>query len=108
DMLVLPSWSEGMPNVLLEALAIGLPCVVSDIPAHRNIIGTTSAALIFDPADPQQLAMRINLVRTKPALARKLADEGKKLTHQCTPDKMARAYHEVYSHIVHAPRPTAK
>ena len=35
DVLVLPSWYEGMPNVLLEALAIGIPSIVSDIQIGR-------------------------------------------------------------------------
>ena len=40
DLLVLPSWHEGMPNVLVESLAIGLPCILSDIPAHKDILGS--------------------------------------------------------------------
>jgi glycosyltransferase involved in cell wall biosynthesis len=33
------SLSEGMPNVLMEAAAAGLPAVVSDIPEHRAVLG---------------------------------------------------------------------
>jgi glycosyltransferase involved in cell wall biosynthesis len=36
-LFVLPSYYEGMPLVLLEALSYGLPCLVSDIPANREI-----------------------------------------------------------------------
>ena len=35
DLFVLPSLSEGMPNALLEALGVGLPCLGSRIPGLR-------------------------------------------------------------------------
>jgi glycosyltransferase involved in cell wall biosynthesis len=45
-----PSFSEGEPRALLEAQAVGLPSVVSDIPAHRGIVGDEETALVV-PAD---------------------------------------------------------
>ncbi|MCF6159366.1 MAG: glycosyltransferase [wastewater metagenome] len=36
-LFVLPSYYEGLPIVLLEALSYGLSCVVSDIPANREV-----------------------------------------------------------------------
>ena len=38
DVFVLPSEVEGMSNALLEAMAAGLPCVVSDIPPNRELV----------------------------------------------------------------------
>jgi glycosyltransferase involved in cell wall biosynthesis len=35
NMFILPSFSEGMSLSLLEAMAVGLPCIASDIPANR-------------------------------------------------------------------------
>jgi glycosyltransferase involved in cell wall biosynthesis len=37
DALAFPSRREGLPNVVLEALATGLPCILSDIAPHREI-----------------------------------------------------------------------
>ena len=39
DLLILPSKSEGMSNVLLEAVSIGLPIVATDVGAARHIMG---------------------------------------------------------------------
>lgn len=36
-LFVLPSYHEGLPIVLLEAMSYGLSCIVSDIPANRNV-----------------------------------------------------------------------
>lgn len=45
---------EGMPISILEAMACGLPMVLSDIPAHREVAG--DAAVYFGPDDPGALA----------------------------------------------------
>jgi alpha-maltose-1-phosphate synthase len=36
-LFVLPSYYEGLPIVLLEAMSYGLSCIVSDIPANREV-----------------------------------------------------------------------
>lgn len=99
DMLVLPSWYEGMPNVLLEALSIGLPCIVSDIPAHRDIIGDTGCALLFDPSNPKELAVLIGLLSGDQTTARGLAERGKIVAQDYRPERMVREYRELYSSI---------
>ncbi len=48
DFLVHPSYSEGMPNVVLEALSMGVPCVVSNIPVHLEIIREEETGYVFD------------------------------------------------------------
>jgi L-malate glycosyltransferase len=47
DVFVLPSVSEGMSNSLLEAMAHGMVCLVSDIPENRAVLGEGGAGLLF-------------------------------------------------------------
>jgi glycosyltransferase involved in cell wall biosynthesis len=55
DVFVLPSIWEGMSNALLEAMACGLPSVVSDIPANRNLVEDKSSGLLFPVKDSCEL-----------------------------------------------------
>jgi len=56
DLFVLPSYSEGMPKVLLEAMASGCPTVVSDIDAHRSVIEPNVTGYLFRTGDVDNLA----------------------------------------------------
>jgi len=60
DLFVLPSKREGMPNVVLEALGVGLPCVGSDIPGVRDILLYNE--LLFDPSDEKYLVAKIQQI----------------------------------------------
>ena len=64
DIFVFPSYQEGMPVALMEAMAAGMPCVVSDIRGNRELIGQKE--LRFAPDSPGQLAERLaGLIRCK-------------------------------------------
>lgn len=52
-LFINPSFNEGLPSVVLEALACDVPVILSDIPAHREIMG--DQAVYFDPDDPDRL-----------------------------------------------------
>jgi glycosyltransferase involved in cell wall biosynthesis len=56
DLFIHPSRSEGMSNVVLEALAAGLPVLLSDIPAHRSL---GEPKLLYSVTDLGHLAARL-------------------------------------------------
>lgn len=60
-----PSATEGLPIALLEAMAYGVPVLVSDIPAHRELIGET--AVRFSIGDHRALARLLVEAFTDPA-----------------------------------------
>lgn len=49
DVLLLPSYREGFPNVLLEASAMGVPCAVSNVNGCNEIITDGYNGWIFEP-----------------------------------------------------------
>lgn len=59
-VFVLPSYHEGLPIVLLEAMGYGLPVVVSDIPANRQA-GLPDESF-FEPGDVARLSARLQAI----------------------------------------------
>jgi glycosyltransferase involved in cell wall biosynthesis len=57
-LFVLPSYHEGLPIVLLEAMSYGLSCIVTDIPANRNVNLPDNRHFI--PGDIDGLAEKLN------------------------------------------------
>jgi glycosyltransferase involved in cell wall biosynthesis len=63
-LYVFPSLKEGFSLTPLEAQAIGLPCLISDIPCHREIYGDSVA--YFDPNNVGDMVNSINKILEKP------------------------------------------
>lgn len=55
DVLVFPSYREGFPNVVIEAGAMGLPSIVTDINGSREIIQQNKNGIIIPPQDEKAL-----------------------------------------------------
>jgi glycosyltransferase involved in cell wall biosynthesis len=70
DAFVLPSDKEGMPLVLLEAMAAGLPIVATDVPGTRQLVD--GVGLLVEP-NPRSLAAGIDAIAEDPALLATLA-----------------------------------
>jgi len=73
DLLVLPSQAEGMSNVILEAMACGLPVVATDVPGNREMLGEEGRAGLLVPAGhPAPLAEAIETVVASATLRREI------------------------------------
>lgn len=59
NCLAFPSYREGFPNVVLQALAMGIPALVSDINGCNEIVENHKNGLIFSPKDED--ALRISM-----------------------------------------------
>lgn len=64
DYYLSTSDTEGMPNALLESMTVGLPEVLSNIPAHREVLGKSSSpmGIIYDNRNIQELEKAIKQV----------------------------------------------
>jgi glycosyltransferase involved in cell wall biosynthesis len=78
DVVVLPSRSEGCPNVVLESMAMRRALVVSSAAGTREVVNDESEALIFPIGDVDALARAVTRVIEQPALRAALADRAQR------------------------------
>ena len=70
DLLVHPSYREGVPCALMEAAAMGVPVLATDIPGCREVVRHGETALLFAPRDPDALAAAVRAAIGDPAATR--------------------------------------
>ena len=76
DMFVLPSYREGLPTVLLQAMAMGIPCVGTNIRGSRELIQDGLTGLLVEPKSAETLARALASIISDPDLAARIADKG--------------------------------
>jgi glycosyltransferase involved in cell wall biosynthesis len=104
---VLPSLSEGLPMVLLEALAAGRPVVAAAVDGIAEVVTDRVHGLLVPPRDPAALAAALDEVLGKPSWAASLAEAGRaRVLTDFTADAMAARYRELYVRLAR-PRTTA-
>jgi glycosyltransferase involved in cell wall biosynthesis len=72
DVFVLASFAEGLPVALMEAMALGVPCVSTTIAAIPELIHSGHNGLLVPPANPQALQSALDQLATDPQLRQKL------------------------------------
>jgi glycosyltransferase involved in cell wall biosynthesis len=77
DVFVLPSRWEGIPGVVLEALALEAPVVASNLPGVREIVGETDIALLTPVGDPAAIASAVVSTLQDPGAASDRARRGR-------------------------------
>lgn len=97
DLFVLPSLSEGMPNVALEAMAAGLPVVATAVGGIPEIIEDGESGLLVAPADPQALTVAITRILTNPPQLKKMGSTAREsIINKFPTHANISAYEELY------------
>jgi len=101
DVVCLPSKSEGMPNVLLEAMSVGCPVVATAVGGMPEVITSGKNGLLVEPEAAQHLAEAICRLLDDHATARKLGEAAKRTVdqHFLARDVVAR-YGELYEGLL--------
>ncbi len=101
SVVVLPSHSEGSPNVLLEAMAAGIPVVATAVGGVPEISADGETALLVRSRNPEALARGIERLLGDPELGARLANAARDAVIQRhTPETYRRSLLEVYSRVL--------
>jgi glycosyltransferase involved in cell wall biosynthesis len=95
-VFVLSSLYEGFPNVLLEAMALGIPSVASRCPTGPEEIITDGVdGLLVPPADAEALAKAIRRLLLDESLRKRLGEAGRKRAEDFAAEKIVKQYEDV-------------
>lgn len=99
DYLIAPSLSEGFGLMIVEALASGLPCLLTDIPPFKEIIGNSNAGIFFEKGNSKDLSNKISMVTKENSDVRKW--EAREIAvRSFSAQMMSNKYQELYKNLL--------
>lgn len=104
DLLVLPSYAEGLPLCVLEAMACGLPIVCTDVGGLSDLVQDGENGLLFKPGEIGVLARHIATLLGDDSLRQRMGQNNiAKIKHDYSIDMIAKRIGKLYSEALGAP-----
>jgi teichuronic acid biosynthesis glycosyltransferase TuaC len=94
DVLIFPSYQEGSPNIVKQAMACNLPIVSTDVGDVRQLVGTTKDCYVCDPSVPE-FSARISQI-----LTHRRRTDGRKHIGYLESSAVAQKVINVYDHVL--------
>jgi glycosyltransferase involved in cell wall biosynthesis len=82
DIICLPSYREGLPKSLIEALAVGKPVVTTDVPGCREVVQHGLNGLLVPAKNTQELATALELLITNQPLRQQMGEHSRIMAEQ--------------------------
>lgn len=101
DCFVMPSYREGFPNTVLEAGAMGLPSIVTDINGSREIIKDGINGLVVPPQNEDRLYQAMAVMITSNLDRKKMADNARKMiSDRFEQNYVRKCLYEFYDEVI--------
>jgi len=106
DLFVLTSRFEGLPRVVLQAMAAGVPVVATAVDGTPEVVHDGETGLLVPPADPQEAAVAIlRMVRERALAERCAAEAGRRLSGEFDSRRMVRDLDDLYAELLSGTAP---
>lgn len=103
DVFVHTADFEGMPNAVMEAMAMGLPAVVSSVDGNRELVRDGVNGYLVAPGDVTSFARRIDQIIDNPELAGQVgAQAHRDVLDQFAMSRMIQSYHSLFLSLAKA------
>jgi glycosyltransferase involved in cell wall biosynthesis len=100
DVFALSSRYEGFGNVIVEAMACGVPVVATSSPGTREIVADGLDGLLVDRHEPAALAAALARVLEEPGLRARMADEARRRVIRFALPHVASTYDSVFRGVL--------
>jgi glycosyltransferase involved in cell wall biosynthesis len=101
DLMVLPSHTEGLPNAVLEALAMDVPVLATRVGGTPEVVTHGETGWLAPPRDPQAMADAIDAFLADPAAWRQMASRGRAVVEaQFSFDQRTRRLEALYDEVM--------
>ena len=77
DLVLLPSWREGLSRALIEAAAMERPIITTDVPGCRDVVDHGRSGLLVPVRDSRAIELAILLLLENPSLAKCLGENAR-------------------------------
>lgn len=100
DALVMPSRSEAYPNVVLEAMASGLPVIATDVGSVRDLV-SGETAVVVPPEDPAVLADAVTALAANPQGRRRMGGRAREVVvERHDIERMVKAREDLFARLL--------
>jgi len=96
DVFIFPSLHEGLPVALMEAMAAGLPCVVSRVRGNADLITENEGGFLYRPDDVNGFAEGLTKLLQSPSIRKQFGNRNKKTVQQYSLPNVMRTMTSLY------------
>jgi len=96
DIYCLPSFFEGLPFSLIEAMAAGLPCVATNVEGNREIVCDFHNGMLVESNNPEELANALQKLSIDKTLRAALGGQAALDVRELSFENMIKKYEEVF------------